>query len=55
MARTVAAWNAPGHLSAVMLSKDLGGGARGPGVFFSSINHEMGEKKREKLLFFLWL
>eukprot|EP00064_Thunnus_orientalis_P009731 superscaffoldBa00001254_g9757 len=28
MAGTVAAWNAPGHLTAVMLSKDLGGGGR---------------------------
>lgn len=41
MAGVVAARNAPGHLTAVMLSKDLGGGVKGPGRFCSSINHEM--------------
>lgn len=47
MAGTVAAWNAPGHLTAVMLSKDPGGGVRGPGVvFFPSINHETGREKK---------
>lgn len=48
MAGTVAAWNAPGHLTAVMLSKDPGGGLRGLGLFFSSINHEKGERRKGK-------
>lgn len=41
MAGMMAAWNAPGHLTAVMLSKYPGG----RGCFFSSMSHEMrGEK-----------
>lgn len=49
MAGMVAAWNAPGHLTAVMLSKYPGGGVRGLRVFFFFFKYEMGKKKASVL------
>lgn len=50
MAGAVAALNAPGHLTAVMLSKHPGGGMRGPEVFFKCKPRDGGGTKASVLL-----
>lgn len=54
MAGMVAAWNAPGYLAAMVLSKDLGGGVRRLGwslFFFLFLFFKPSKNNKTELLF----